>query len=77
MKDLMDNLAGLGFQVYGIDEKGAFEVTAKRKPKVPSLKTLERWESQGYSKTPCGCKVEPDGECQHGKKSWLIILGFI
>ena len=24
-----------------------------------------------------GCRVEPDGECQHGAKSWLIVLGYI
>jgi hypothetical protein len=50
---------------------------SKPKCEVRSLTTLERWEREGYCKTPCGCRVEPDGVCQHGKKSWLLILGLI
>jgi len=44
---------------------------------TPSPRTLERWVSDSVAKTPCGCKVEPDGKCPHGVPSWLIILGFI
>lgn len=47
------------------------------KAKAPSTKTLEKWEHQGYCKTPCGCKTEPDGYCQHNNPSWLLILGVI
>jgi len=43
----------------------------------PSQRTLERWAYDSVAKTPCGCKVEPDGKCPHGVPSWLIILGFI
>jgi hypothetical protein len=49
----------------------------KPKPKTPSLKTLERWLDQGVCKTPVVCRVEPDGICEHGKRSWLLILGYI
>lgn len=47
----------------------------QRKP--PSIETLMRWEADGYCKATDGCKVEPDGVCPHGCKSWLIVLGFI
>ena len=45
--------------------------------KIPSLKTMERWIMDGVAKATDGCRVEPDGECQHGCKSWLIVLGYI
>lgn len=45
--------------------------------KVPSSRALIRQASVGVSKTPCGCRVEPDGECTHGRPSWLSILGLI
>jgi hypothetical protein len=51
--------------------------TTKKKKKAPSIKTMQRWLYDGVAKTPCGCRVEPDGYCNHGKPSWLIILGLI
>lgn len=51
--------------------------TAIHIKKVPSLKTLMKWEQDGYCKTPCGCKVEVDGACVHGNPSWLIILKMV
>lgn len=45
--------------------------------KQPSIKTMERWSYDGIAKATDGCRVEPDGECPHGKKSWLLELGFI
>lgn len=44
--------------------------------KAPSMKTLEKWVFDGVAKATDGCRVEPDNICPHGKKSWLIILGF-
>jgi len=44
---------------------------------VPSIKTLERWTKDCYCETPDGCIVEPDGNCEHGYDSWLLILGCI
>lgn len=44
--------------------------------KVPSIRTMQHWVFDGVAKTPDGCRVEPDGRCQHGFDSWLIILGF-
>ena len=50
------------------------EMTTK---KTPSLKTMERWLMDGVAKATDGCRVEPDGECPHCAKSWLIVLGYI
>lgn len=43
----------------------------------PSFSRLEQWEENGTSRTPCGCTVEPDGHCNHGNPSWLLIMGMI
>ncbi len=44
----------------------------------PSIEDLIRWEREdsGCEATD-GCWVEPDGRCQHGHDSWLIVLGLI
>ena len=43
----------------------------------PSRATLERWADNGYCKATDGCRVEPDGICEHGCKSWLLVMGLI
>jgi len=40
--------------------------------KIPTIKTLEKWEWNGYCKTPDGRKVEPDHP-----ESWMSLLGYI
>lgn len=45
--------------------------------KEPSVATMERWVLAGVAKATDGCRVEPDGECPHGKQSWLLALGLI
>jgi hypothetical protein len=54
-------------------------ISKKRTPRhnPPSIPTMERWMEKGIARATDGCKVEPDGECPHGKPSWLIALGFI
>ncbi len=42
----------------------------------PSLDDMEEW-LDGTCPTICGCDVEPDGECEHGCRSWLGIMGFV
>lgn len=43
----------------------------------PDIETLEEWENEGMAEATDGCIVEPDGTCEHGKQSWLIIMGLI
>jgi hypothetical protein len=45
--------------------------------KPPSQKVMERWENEGFCKATDGCKVEPDGICEHGYQSWLLELGLV
>lgn len=44
--------------------------------KQPSISTMYRWLDTGIARATDGCKVEPDGTCQHGKQSWLVKLGY-
>lgn len=46
-------------------------------PKMPSIKTLKRWESKGYCKTITGKKVELDGRGHDNSPSWLLVIGVI
>ena len=43
----------------------------------PAIKTLENWVCNGVAEAVDGCRVEPDGSCEHGYKSWLLVLGYI
>jgi hypothetical protein len=43
----------------------------------PSLKSLEKMSDNGVAKATDGCRVEPDGVCPHGHKSWLLVVGCI
>jgi hypothetical protein len=43
----------------------------------PSMEQLEEWMNEGGCEATDGCWVEPDGTCEHGKRSWLLVLGFI
>jgi hypothetical protein len=45
--------------------------------KVPSVASLERYSDDGICPAVDGCRVEPDGTCQHGYPSWLLVLGCI
>lgn len=43
----------------------------------PSIEELEHWMSDGVCEATDGCVVEPDGTCEHGKPSWLLVMGLI
>jgi len=43
----------------------------------PDIETLMQWEAEGGCEATDGCWVEPDGNCEHGHKSWLLELGLI
>ena len=49
----------------------------KATTKVPSIAKMEEWMDKGYARATDGCKVEPDGMCEHGHQSWLLRLGMI
>jgi len=49
------------------------EVTTPR----PSDEELEEMVMDSVVDATDGCRVEPDGCCQHGHPSWLIALGLI
>jgi hypothetical protein len=43
----------------------------------PNYDQLADWVSNGECETTDGCIVEPDGTCEHGHHSWLLVLGMI
>jgi hypothetical protein len=46
----------------------------------PSLDDIiqDEWERGGcYAACPEYCFVEPDGWCEHGRPSWMIVFGLI
>jgi hypothetical protein len=49
----------------------------KNDQNVPSIDQLLEWETEGIAQATDGCYVEPDGICEHGCKSWFIVLGLI
>jgi len=44
---------------------------------VPEMWQLSEWLSDGVAEATDGCRVEPDGRCQHGKPSWFLVMGLI
>jgi hypothetical protein len=48
-----------------------------RRMEPPDIETLIRWEAEGYCEATDRCRVEPDGICPHGHRSWLLELGLI
>ncbi len=42
--------------------------------KEPSLRTLEKWSSDGIAKSVTGHRVEPDGYGPDGSPSWLLVM---
>ena len=57
----------------------AGDTTVKHKAttKAPSIATMERWSNDGVAKATDGCRVEPDGKCEHGHSSWIRMMGYI
>ena len=43
----------------------------------PEMYELEEWVMDGVAEATDGCRIEPDGVCQHGHPSWLLKLGYI
>lgn len=45
--------------------------------KVPGLRTLEKYSSEGVAKTVTGERTEPDGYGSDGSPSWMLVVGII
>lgn len=43
----------------------------------PNFETLQHWVCDSICEATDGCEVEPDGSCEHGHRSWLLVLGLI
>ena len=43
----------------------------------PTVEQLEEWAMDGIAEAMDGCRVEPDGHCEHGSPSWLLAMGLI
>jgi hypothetical protein len=44
---------------------------------APDEATLEEWMSDSGCEASDGCWVEPDGSCEHGHSSWLLLMRLI
>lgn len=45
--------------------------------KRPSVRTMEKWQNDGYCKTIFGARTEPDGTGPDGEPSWMLAMGLI
>jgi hypothetical protein len=64
----------VGTVIATLRQKG---YTVEKCNKPPTIKTLEKWVSDGVAKATDGCKVELDGVCGHGCKSWPLVMGLV
>jgi len=44
---------------------------------IPSDEVLKDWFMDSICESTDGCRVEEDGICQHGHRSWFLYLGII
>ena len=49
----------------------------KAMPRPPLEELRRQVEEDGGCEATDGCFVEPDGTCEHGQPSWLLVLGLI
>ena len=59
------NSEAAGHMVYG------------RSAAWPGMKSLADWSLDGVCEATDGCRIEPDGHCEHGYPSWLLVFGII
>jgi hypothetical protein len=51
---------------------------APRGTLAPSLQAVQQWDWDGQMEASDGCgPVEPDGVCQHGARSWMLVYRVI
>jgi hypothetical protein len=72
VRTLKDELTPELIEKYFKDHPDAYRCT-----KPPTEETMMRWEESGIARATDGCKVEPDGDCHHGRPSWLKFMGLM
>lgn len=73
----LNSAAEYAVKVINKEKSNMFGRWPKPKRKQPSIATLEKYTYDSVCPATDGCRVEPDGICQHGYPSWLIYLGYI
>jgi hypothetical protein len=53
------------------------DMTNGRPQTQPDIEQLTEWVNDGIAEATDGCRVEPDGTCEHGAESWLLAMGLI
>lgn len=43
----------------------------------PSIDEIDGMMLDGDCEATDGCTVDPDGKCEHGHRSWLLVYGLI
>lgn len=43
----------------------------------PEFEEFEHWVCDSVCDATDGCEIEPDGTCEHGHDSWLLVAGLI
>lgn len=64
---------GVTVEQFQAKAPGAVTCTSPR----PDYETMCEWRDNGVCEAVDGCRVEPDGVCEHGMPSWLLALGVI
>jgi len=57
--------------------KRADGIRHKATTPMPDVEQLEEWQNEGGCEATDGCWVEPDGRCEHGHSSWMLVMGVI
>lgn len=79
-KGALDHAQALENAGYAIELKRAnapVKLLPAPQSDEPTTEQLEEWMYDGVCEATDGCRVEPDGHCEHGCPSWLLKLGLI
>lgn len=59
------------------DKDGVSKPFLKPTEYTPEIEQLEEWGFDGVVEATDGCRVEPDGYCEHGHVSWMVYMEVI
>ena len=63
--------------LLGLPDKNGFVEWCGERYEVPETLLLHEWAWMGVVDALDGCRVEPDGYCEHGTPSWLVAVAFL